>query len=495
MASTKSDQNPDKRDRSKPKDYLSDWIKRQSLVENMIPMIGNLHRKQNVRILLYGNPLITLSVSQIMQEHRLVRETEKNELSEFETFEVINILKDLDLGPCEIDVGIISAGHMFDSKSLSLEEFVKEQVADAIGNKNPVLQKPQDLVLFGFGRIGRLITRLLLEDTGSGETLSLKAVVVRKKSDDDLFKRAELMRRDSVHGNFKGTIRVDLDEYGLVINGNLIKFIDGDPSSIDYKKYGIDNAVIIDNSGVWRDEKGLSAHLKSKGANKVLLTAPTKSPLKNIVYGVNENDLDDKDKIVGAASCTTNAIVPLLKALDDDYGITNGHVETIHSYTNDQNLIDNFHSKSRRGRSAALNMVITETGAASAVSQILPNLKGKLTANAIRVPTPNVSLAILKLSLNKSLSDKETANEYFRQLAFHSIYKDQIDFTNSSEIVSSDLVGSRYACVIDSEATICDNKQVVIYAWYDNELGYCVQLLRVIKSLAGIKYNRLPYFL
>ena len=303
------------------------------------------------------------------------------------------------------------------------------------------------------------------------------------------------MRRDSVHGNFKGTIRVDLDEYGLVINGNLIRFIDGDPSSIDYKKYGIDNAVIIDNSGVWRDEKGLSAHLKSKGAKKVLLTAPTKSPLKNIVYGVNENDLDDKDKIVGAASCTTNAIVPLLKALDDDYGIINGHVETIHSYTNDQNLIDNYHSKSRRGRSAALNMVITETGAASAVSQILPNLKGKLTANAIRVPTPNVSLAILKLSLNKSLNDKEAANEYFRQLAFHSIYKDQIDFTNSSEIVSSDLVGSRYACVIDSEATICDDKQVVIYAWYDNELGYCVQLLRVIKSLAGIKYNRLPYFL
>mgnify|MGYP003324057413 FL=1 len=323
MASTKSDQNPDKRDRSKPKDYLLDWIKRQTLVEKMIPMIGNLHREQNVRILLYGNPLITLSVSQIMQEHRLVRETEKNELSEFETYEVLNILKDLDLGPCEIDVGIISAGYMFDSKSLSLEEFVKEQVADAIGNKNPVLQEPQDLVLFGFGRIGRLITRLLLEDTGSGETLSLKAVVVRKKSDDDLFKRAELMRRDSVHGNFKGTIRVDLDEYGLVINGNLIKFIDGDPSIIDYKKYGIDKAVIIDNSGAWRDEKGLSAHLKSKGANKVLLTAPTKSPLKNIVYGVNEDDLNDKDKIIGAASCTTNAIVPLLKALDDDYGIIN----------------------------------------------------------------------------------------------------------------------------------------------------------------------------
>jgi len=303
------------------------------------------------------------------------------------------------------------------------------------------------------------------------------------------------MRTDSVHGPFKGTVRVIEEEDKLIINGNEVKVIyASNPSDIDYTDYGINNALLIDNTGVWRNEEGLGTHLACKGVSKVLLTAPAKDGIKNIVHGIN-NEIIDNDDILGAASCTTNAIVPTLKVLNDEFNILAGHIESVHSYTNDQNLIDNFHKKERRGRSAALNMVITETGAASAVSQILPNLKGKLTANAIRVPTPNVSLAILKLSLNKSLSDKETANEYFRQLAFHSIYKDQIDFTNSSEIVSSDLVGSRYACVIDSEATICDDKQIVIYAWYDNELGYCVQLLRVIKSLAGIKYNRLPYFL
>ena len=216
--------------------------------------------------------------------------------------------------------------------------------------------------------------------------------------------------------------------------------------------------------------------------------------MKNIVYGVNHDDIDDKDQIIGAASCTTNAIVPVLKAIDDEFEIDNGHVETIHSYTNDQNLIDNYHSKSRRGRAAALNMVITETGAAKAVSQILPNLEGKLSANAIRVPTPNVSLAILSLFLKKS-SDQEKFIEFLRNAAFHSLLKDQIDFTKSAEVVSSDIVGGRYAGVIDGQATRCSNRNAIVYLWYDNEIGYCAQLIKVVKKMAGIKYKKLPNFL
>ena len=225
-----------------------------------------------------------------------------------------------------------------------------------------------------------------------------------------------------------------------------------------------------------------------------MLTAPTKGGLKNIVYGVNHKDILEKDKILGAASCTTNAIVPLLKAISEEYGIDNGHVETVHSYTNDQNLIDNYHDKARRGRSAALNMVLTETGAANAVSQVLPELKGRLSANAIRVPTPNVSMAILNLYLEKE-TNLDELNDFLRKTAFHSIYKDQIDYTNSPEIVSSDIIGNRFGCVVDSQASICNKKNIVIYAWYDNELGYCVQLLRVLKKMAGIKYLRLPLFL
>mgnify|MGYP005737748999 FL=1 len=494
MTEIKSDSNPDKRIRSKPDNYLDNWIERQSLIEAAIPIIGKMHRK-NIRILLYGSPLMTLSVIEIMQLHRKVREAEENELSEFETSKVLECLDEIDLGPCQLDIGILAAGYMFDSKDLSLEEFIKEQVKDVIGLHSPILDKSQDLVLYGFGRIGRLFTRLLLEDTGAGETLCLKAVVTRASSSEDLLKRAELMRKDSVHGRFKGTIRVDEEQNALIMNGNIVKFISADsPEDVDYASCGISDAILIDNTGMSSSKEGLEKHLNNKEIKKVLFTAPVAKELKNIVYGVNHDAIDDKDQIIGAASCTTNAIVPVLKAIDDEFEIDNGHVETIHSYTNDQNLIDNYHSKSRRGRAAALNMVITETGAAKAVSQILPNLEGKLSANAIRVPTPNVSLAILSLFLKKS-SDQENFIEFLRNAAFHSLLKDQIDFTKSAEVVSSDIVGGRYAGVIDGQATRCSNRNVIVYLWYDNEIGYCAQLIKVVKKMAGIKYKKLPNFL
>ncbi|MEC8108310.1 MAG: glyceraldehyde-3-phosphate dehydrogenase, partial [Pseudomonadota bacterium] len=378
MTEIKSDTNPDKRKRDKPDNYLDNWIERQSLIESAIPIIGKMHRK-NVRILLYGSPLMTLSVIEIMQLHRKVREAEGNELSEFETSKVLECLDSIDLGPCQLDIGILAAGFMFDSKGMALEEFVQEQVREVIGVHQPILDKSQDLVLYGFGRIGRLFTRLLLEDTGAGETLCLKAVVTRSGSEEDLLKRAELMRKDSVHGRFKGTIRVDEQENALIMNGNVVKFISADsPDNVDYASCGISDAIVIDNTGMSSTKEGLEKHLKNKEVKKVLFTAPVKKELKNIVYGVNHDEIDDKDEIIGAASCTTNAIVPVLSAVDNEFEIDNGHVETIHSYTNDQNLIDNYHRKSRRGRAAALNMVITETGAANAVSQILPNLEGKL---------------------------------------------------------------------------------------------------------------------
>jgi glyceraldehyde 3-phosphate dehydrogenase len=279
------------------------------------------------------------------------------------------------------------------------------------------------------------------------------------------------------------------------MNGNIVKFISADsPDDVDYASCGISDAILIDNTGMSSSKEGLEKHLNNKEIKKVLFTAPVAKELKNIVYGVNHDDIDDKDQIIGAASCTTNAIVPVLKAIDDEFEIDNGHVETIHSYTNDQNLIDNYHSKSRRGRAAALNMVITETGAAKAVSQILPNLEGKLSANAIRVPTPNVSLAILSLFLKKS-SDQENFIEFLRNAAFHSLLKDQIDFTKSAEVVSSDIVGGRYAGVIDGQATRCSNRNAIVYLWYDNEIGYCAQLIKVVKKMAGIKYKKLPNFL
>ena len=485
---------PDKRLRPElPKDSFGDFQYRQALAEEMLPMIGRVYR-DNVHLLLYGKPVVNLSVSELMQAHRFVRETEDNELSEFETYQVIVALSELALGPAEIDIGIIAAAYLFDNRELSLEEFVKESVEDLIGKKGSILESAQDVVLYGFGRIGRLLTRMLVEDSGGGDNLRLRAIVVRKSVDNDLIKRANLIRTDSVHGPFKGTVRVLEEENKLIINGNEVQVIyTSDPTSIDYTEYGIKDALLVDNTGVWRDEEGLSQHLNCNGIQKVLLTAPGKGGIKNIVHGINNSVMDSNDKILGAASCTTNAIVPILKVLDEEYGIDSGHIESVHSYTNDQNLIDNFHKKERRGRSAALNIVITETGAGKAVGQVLPNLLGKLTANAVRVPTPNVSLAIMKLTLDKDM-DLESLNLFLRQKAFHSEYKNQIGYTNSPEVVSTDFVGNTHAGIVDSAATIVNAKNCVIYVWYDNEFGYTAQLLGLAKEMVGLTYKRYPKF-
>ena len=485
---------PDKRLRPDlPKDSFGDFQYRQALAEEMLPMIGRIYR-DNVHLLLYGKPVVNLSVSELMQAHRFVRETEDNELSEFETYQVIVALSELALGPAEIDIGIIAAAYLFDSRELSIEEFVKESVEDLIGKKGSILESAQDVILYGFGRIGRLLTRMLVEDSGGGDNLRLRAIVVRKSVNNDLIKRANLIRTDSVHGPFKGTVRVLEEENKLIINGNEVQVIyASDPTSIDYMEYGIKDALLVDNTGVWRDEEGLSQHLNCNGVKKVLLTAPGKGGIKNIVHGINNSVMDSNDAILGAASCTTNAIVPVLKVLDEEYGIDSGHIESVHSYTNDQNLIDNFHKKERRGRSAALNIVITETGAGKAVGQVLPDLLGKLTANAVRVPTPNVSLAIMKLTLNKEM-DLETLNLFLRQKAFHSEYKNQIGYTNSPEVVSTDFVGNTHAGIVDSAATIVNAKNCVIYVWYDNEFGYTAQLLGLAKEMVGLTYKRYPKF-
>ncbi len=474
-------------------DYFPDWKEREALAEAMIPIIGRLYRS-NVVTYCYGRALYNQSVLQIMKTHRYVRQVAKNELSEFESYPIIEALSQLDLGPSHIDVGKLATRFMELSadREISPLDFVTEQCAGVIGRHVPPLEKPQDVVLYGFGRIGRLLARLLVEKTGSGQQLRLRAIVVRKGGNDDLVKRASLLRRDSVHGSFLGTIRVDEENECIIANGNVIRVIyAGSPDEVDYEQYGIHDAIVIDNTGAWRDEAGLARHLKSKGAARVVLTAPGKGNIKNIVAGINSQAITSDDTILAAASCTTNAIVPVLKAINDKFGIVHGHMETVHSYTNDQNLIDNYHKKNRRGRAAPLNMVITETGASSAVVKLLPELQGKLTGNAIRVPTPNVSLAILNLTLSQDTTVDEV-NEYLRYMALHSDLQRQIDYTISPEVVSSDFVGNRHACIVDGGATIANDNRVVLYVWYDNEFGYACQVIRVVQKWSGIAYPLIP---
>ncbi|AOM02019.1 MULTISPECIES: glyceraldehyde-3-phosphate dehydrogenase [Cobetia] len=468
------------------------WQDNEALAEQMIPLLGDLYRRFNVVPSIYGRSLINRSMVRILKNHRWVRKAEGVELSVEDTFPLVRAMIELNLGPAHVDIGKLAVAFKR-SDETDITAFLKRELAEIVDGyvEGGMGGDPKDVVLYGFGRIGRLLARIMIEKAGGGNLLRLRAIVVRG-SKEDLEKRASLLRRDSVHGPFEGSITVDQENSALIVNGNYIKIIYANsPSEIDYTAHGIDNAIVVDNTGKWRDEAGLGQHLECKGVAKVLLTAPGKGDLKNIVYGVNHTDIRDDDRIISAASCTTNAIVPVLKVLHDEYGVSQGHVETVHSYTNDQNLIDNFHSGDRRGRAAALNMVLTETGAAKAVAKALPELSGKLTGNAIRVPTPNVSMAILNLTLDTA-SDAERMNDFLRTASLHSSLQKQIDYVDSCEVVSSDFVGNRHSGIVDGQATIVTDKQAVVYVWYDNEFGYSCQVVRILQHMSNVRFSYFP---
>lgn len=468
-------------------DHMGRWKNREEIAEHMISIIGKLYREKDVVVTVYDRSLVNSSVIQILKAHRRARMISV-ELSAVDTMPILEALAARpNLPPCEVDLGKLAIQMKQSGKTPN--ELLDEVLA--VVPCVPV-KEPKDVVLYGFGRIGRMLSRLMLEKSGLGRGLRLRAIVVRKSSENDLSKRASLLRRDSIHGSFGGTISIDEENEAIIANGHFIKVIyTNNPADIDYTAYGIHNALLIDNTGKWRDMAGLNVHLGCAGIGRVILTAPSKGEMKNVVFGVNNNDIIDSDQIISAASCTTNAITPVLKVIEDRFGIECGHVETVHSFTNDQNLIDNYHSADRRGRSAVLNMVITETGAAKAVAKALPQLKGKLTGNSVRVPTPNVSLAILNLTMN-SASSRDEINEYIRNISLHSNLQGQIDYTHSTEVVSTDFIGSRAAGVFDAQATIVTGNHATLYVWYDNEVGYSCQVLRIAEQMGGAAYPSVP---
>ena len=465
-----------------------EWNHKLTLAQEMLPLISRLHREHNAVTSVYGRLLVGVTDIDIIKAHRYARRIDEKELALDETLPILKELVEMDLGTASIDLGRLAKEYKH-SDEQDLRAFLDRELADVIGTSSSL--EARDVVLYGFGRIGRLLARILIAREAMYGGVRLRAVVVRKKGDVDIIKRASLLRRDSVHGPFNGTITVDEDNEIIWANGTPIQMIyANDPSEIDYTAYGIDNAIVVDNTGAWRDRAGLSKHLESKGVDRVLLTAPGKGDIPNIVYGINQDMIAD-ERVLSAASCTTNGITPVLKVINDRYGVKHGHVETVHSYTNDQNLADNFHKGDRRGRAAGLNMVLTETGAAKAVSKALPEFEGKLTGNAIRVPTPDVSMAVLNLDLEKEV-EKDEVNTFLRRVSTHSNLRQQIDYINSPEVVSTDLLGTTHASVVDGLATIASGNHLVLYVWYDNEYGYSHQVVRVVEDIAGVRPRVFP---
>ncbi|MGV0400202.1 glyceraldehyde-3-phosphate dehydrogenase [Corynebacterium segmentosum] len=466
-----------------------DWNERLELAQQMIPLIHQLHRNNNVVATIFGRPLVGQTDIDIIKSHRYGRRIAQRQLSTAETLPILSELADMNLSSASIDVGRLLLGFE-ESGEDDLRRYLEDELTEIVGAGEDI--DPTDVVLYGFGRIGRLLARILVAREAAYGGVRLRAIVVRNKGEGDIIKRASLLRRDSVHGAFNGTISVDEEEQVIWANGTKIQMIyANDPATIDYTEYGINNAVLVDNTGVWRDKEGLSQHLKAKGVARVLLTAPGKGDIKNIVFGINDSAITDDDKILSAASCTTNGITPVLKVINDRYGVAHGHVETAHSFTNDQNLIDNYHKGERRGRAAGLNMVLAATGAAKAVAKALPEFEGKLTGNAIRVPTPDVSMAVLNLEVEQEV-DRDEVNDFLRNVSLHSDLRQQISYIASPEVVSSDFVGNTNAGIVDGIATIASGKHLVLYVWYDNEFGYSNQVVRIAEEIAGARPRVYP---
>ena len=473
---------------------LNQYVSEEKAAVSLISSIGHLMYEKSIELVLFRNPLVNQSVSEVLNLHKKAKSIAYNPVGVIETSELAKELINIDLAPSKLDIGKLAGEWIAEKNDFeNATAFLNSKLANFEESAEHSLT-PKDVVLYGFGRIGRLAARELIKQAGKGQQLRLKAIVTRSVTKDSIIKRAALLRNDSVHNEFQGTVEEDLENNALIINGQIVKLIETkNPEDVDYTAYGINDALIIDNTGVFTDKEALGRHLKAKGVSKVLLTAPGKE-IPNIVYGINEGTLDlNNQDIFSAASCTTNAIAPILHTIQNTLGVVKGHVETIHAYTNDQNLLDNMHKKPRRGRSAAINMVITSTGAGKAVTKVIPSFQDKLTANAVRVPTPNGSLAILNLNVEKETS-LEDLNEIVRKAALEGSLVNQIKYEIDPELVSNDIIGNTCCSVFDSNATIVstDKKNIVLYVWYDNEFGYTKQVIRLAKYIA--KVRRLIYY-
>ena len=308
------------------------WVDQKKHAVRLVASVGELMYNKGVELVLFRNPLTETGVSEMLNLHNYASKIVQKPIDIESTSEIAEILTKMDLAPSKLDIGRLdwewkAEGAKYDSK----QEFLLKKLSGFLGHQLSSNIEPQDVVLYGFGRIGRLCARELINMAGKGQQLRLRAIVVRKINADELQKRADLFRMDSVHGPFKGVVEVNTDTNELIINGQIVQIITAkDPSEIDYEAKGISNALVIDNTGVYRDHEALSKHKQSKGVSRVLLTAPGKG-IPNVVYGVNHKEFDnEKTDIWSAASCTTNAIVPILKIVDENFGITSGHIETVH---------------------------------------------------------------------------------------------------------------------------------------------------------------------
>jgi glyceraldehyde 3-phosphate dehydrogenase len=324
------------------------------------------------------------------------------------------------------------------------------------------------IAINGFGRIGRMCFRNLIQN----EEVEIVAI----NDLTDVKTLAHLLKYDSVHGKF--AVKIESTEDSIVVNGRKVRvYAAKDPSTLPWKDLNID--VVVESTGIFTDKEGASKHLTA-GAKKVIISAPATGGIKTIVLGVNDNELNADDHIISNASCTTNCLAPMAKVLHDKFGIEKGYITTVHAYTADQRLQDAPHKDLRRARAAALSMVPTSTGAAKAVGEVLPELKGKLDGVAVRVPTPDGSLTDLVAVLKREVT-KEEINQAMKEASMTTM-KGIIEYC-TDPIVSVDIIGNLHSCIFDAELTSANGNLVKVMGWYDNEAGYSARVCDLVAKV------------
>lgn len=327
------------------------------------------------------------------------------------------------------------------------------------------------IAINGFGRIGRLTFRNLLQKDG------LEVVAINDLTATSVL--AHLLKYDTAHGKFPGT--VEATEDSLIVNGKSIRvYAQRDPEALPWGELGVD--VVLESTGIFRDAEGMGKHIKA-GAKRVALSAPASGPLKTVVLGVNDEELTAEDTLFSNASCTTNCLAPMAKVLNDNFGIVRGYMTTVHAYTADQNLQDGPHKDLRRARAAAQSIIPTSTGAAKAVGLVLPELKGKLDGYAMRVPTITGSATDLTVELAKEVTAEEI-NAAMKAAADGPL-KGILEYT-TDPIVSADIVGNGHSCIFDSDITSANGKLVKVLGWYDNEAGYSARMADMVERAANL---------
>ncbi len=321
----------------------------------------------------------------------------------------------------------------------------------------------------GFGRIGRIAFRYLLQKP------NVEVVAINDLTDNPTL--AHLLKYDSIHGKFNGEVSADAES--ITVNGKKIRaFAEKDPNKLPWGELGID--VVLESTGRFTDATTAISHINA-GAKKVVISAPASGDVKTIVLGVNDNVLDGTETILSNASCTTNCLAPMVKVLDDAFGLEKGFMTTIHAYTSDQNLQDAPHKDLRRARAAAYSIIPTSTGAAKAVGLVLPHLKGKLNGNAMRVPVPDGSVTDFTCFLRKEVT-KEEVNEAFKKAAQTNL-KGILEYC-TDPIVSIDIVGNTHSCIFDADLTMSQGNFVKVVGWYDNEAGYSSRLADLMEKVS-----------